>query len=176
MNAGFSDVGDNVIISKLSSLYGVKGVLKNDIRVDDFCILKGEINIGCFVHISAYCSLSGVCGQIVFGDFSGLSNRVSVYTGTDNYAGPFLSNPLVSDDLKDTITGNVSIGEGALIGAHSVILPGVNIGFGATIGALCVVSNSIGDGAICVTAGGRPRVVGQRDLAEIRRKMEIARR
>lgn len=42
----------------------------------------------------------------------------------------------------------VIIGDGAMIGANSVILPGVRIGIGAVVAAGCVVSRSVPDGMV----------------------------
>src|SRR5437773_11127994 len=44
--------------------------------------------------------------------------------------------------------GKVTIGEGAKIGTHSTIMPGVRIGAGATIGAHSFVTKDIPAGAI----------------------------
>lgn len=44
----------------------------NDVRIDDFCILSGNIPIGNFVHIACYTSLIGR-GGIWIGDYVGIS-------------------------------------------------------------------------------------------------------
>lgn len=56
-----------------------------------------------------------------------------------------------------TLCGNVKIGEGAWIGAGSVILPGVNIGCWSVIGAGSVVSKDIPDRVLAV--GNRCKVI-----------------
>ena len=47
-----------------------------------------------------------------------------------------------------TLCGSVSVGEGSLIGAGSVILPGVKVGKWCTIGAGSVVTKDIDDNSI----------------------------
>lgn len=37
--AGFHSVGDNVRVSRKTSFYGVRGVIGNHVRIDDFCII-----------------------------------------------------------------------------------------------------------------------------------------
>ena len=66
-NLGFKFVGKNVSISKKSSFYNISNISVGDnVRIDDFCILSGNINIGSFVHIAAYSSIfSGEKGVFI---------------------------------------------------------------------------------------------------------------
>jgi galactoside O-acetyltransferase len=145
---GFSDVGDNIQISRKCSFYRISGHIGNNVRIDDFCIFKGHIELGSYIHIAAYCSVSGAHAKAVIQDFSTLSNRVSIFTGSDNYAADTLNNSLIPEELTSIKKGPVIIGKGVLIGAHSVILPDVNIGDAASIGAMTVVAKSIPAGGI----------------------------
>jgi len=165
--AGFRSVGSNVRISRKSSLYSMHGTIGDNVRVDDFCILKGSLNIGSFVHISAFSSVSGTRGTVTLCDFSGLANRVSIYTGSDDYSADSLSNPTVPQQFVTTISGDVVIGRAALIGAHSVVLPGVTVGDAASVGALCIVSRSVPPGVIAVAARAAWKAVGIRSVANI---------
>ena len=56
-----------------------------------------------------------------------------------------------------TLCGNVTVGEGAWIGAGSVILPGIKIGKWSIVGAGSVVCKDIPDGVLAV--GNRCRVI-----------------
>ena len=54
-NLGFKKIGSNVLISKKASLYGVSQMeIGDNVRIDDFCILSGNIMLGSNIHISAY--------------------------------------------------------------------------------------------------------------------------
>lgn len=169
---GFAAVGANVRISRKSSFYGIRGTISSHVRVDDFCILKGHVEIGSHVHISAYCSVSGVCGVVKLSDFSTLANRVSIYTASDDYRADALSSSTVPEDLLVTIKGDVILGRAALIGAHSVILPGSIVGDAASVGALCVVHGIIPPGAITVGQAGCLRFQGTRNIGKILRMAE----
>jgi len=166
---GFTAVGTNVRVSRKSSLYGIGGTIGSHVRVDDFCILKGHIEIGSHVHICGYCSVSGVCGVVRLGDFSTLSNRVSIYTGSDDYRADALSSSTVPAGCLLTIKGDVILARAALIGAHSVILPGTVVGEAASIGALCLVHGAIPAGAIAVSQNIGLRFKGTRNIEKILR-------
>lgn len=58
---------------------------------------------------------------------------------------------------QTTLCGNVTVGEGTLIGAGSVVVPGITIGKWCTIGAGTVVINDIPDYATVV--GNPARVI-----------------
>ena len=82
---GFTSIGTNVSVSRKASLYGISGSIGDHVRIDDFCTLKGRIIIGNHVHIAGYCSISGACAEVTIQDFVGIANRVSIYTGSDDY-------------------------------------------------------------------------------------------
>ena len=55
---GFKSIGNNVLISKKASFYNAETmVIGNNVRIDDFCILSGIIEIRDYVHIAAYSGL-----------------------------------------------------------------------------------------------------------------------
>jgi acetyltransferase-like isoleucine patch superfamily enzyme len=174
LNMGFTDVGRNVQVSRLARFYGFKGKIGDHSRIDDFAILKGHVDIGAYVHISSYCLVSGVAGVVKFGDCSTTAAYTAIYTSSDDYKGPFLCNPLVPKEHVNPLTGDVILGEGALVGAHCVILPGASLGDFATVGALCIVNSKMESGELAVTSGP-PRVIGKRDaaiIATLRKRVE----
>jgi acetyltransferase-like isoleucine patch superfamily enzyme len=140
---GFKFVGENVLISRKASLYGVSRIsIGNNVRIDDFCVLSsgsGGIYIGNFVHIAVFASLMGE-GKITLEDFSGISSRVSVYSSNDDYTGEFMSNPTVPKQYTRGIHANVTICRHVLVGAGSIILPGITLREGAVISALSLVN------------------------------------
>ena len=51
---GLKHYGKNVLISRKCSIYSAESIsIGNHVRIDDFCILSGEITIGDYCHISA---------------------------------------------------------------------------------------------------------------------------
>ena len=165
---GFSGVGDNTEISRKCSFYGISGHIGNNVRVDDFCIFKGHVEIGSYVHVAAFCSVSGAFATVELKDFCTLSNRVSIFTGSDDYSAETLNNSQVPDEFTTIRKGPVVVGQAVLIGAHSVILPGVTIGDAGSVGAMAVVTKSIEPGEMA-RATAAVAVVGERkrDVGEI---------
>lgn len=140
---GFSKVGENVQISDRASFYGVNRIaLGSHVRIDDFCVLaagEGGVLIGNYVHIAVGSSLIGA-GKITLSDFSGLSSRISVYSSSDDYSGVSLTNPTVPSEYTGVIHSDVFLGKHVIVGAGSVILPGVVLEEGVAVGALSLVN------------------------------------
>ncbi|MDM8517269.1 acyltransferase [Desulfobacterales bacterium HSG16] len=142
---GFKDVGTEVFISKKTSIYKPETiVIGNKVRIDDFCVLAGGfgIELGSFIHIGCFSALYGGFG-IIMRDFSGLSARVTIYTESDDYSGHSLTNPMTPNEFKPRYhRGQVTLGRHCIVGASTTILPGVTIGDGASIGAHSLVTKN----------------------------------
>ena len=110
----------------------------NNVRIDDFCILSGSIELGSFIHIGAYCALYAI-NHIQMKDFTGLSARCTLYTAMDNFNGDFLISPLTKKEHNNLIGGSIIIEKYSQIGSGTVVFPNVVINEGTAIGALSVV-------------------------------------
>ena len=144
---GFRSIGRNVKIDRNCTIIGLENIfIGSNVRIDGFCTLiaadSGRLEIGSYVHIAAYCSLSAGEG-IKLCDFSGLSQRVSIYTRSDDYSGEYLTNPTVPAMFTGGTRGSVEIGRHTIIGSGSTILPSVQIGEGSSVGAHSLVTRSL---------------------------------
>lgn len=139
---GLRSYGENVLISRNASVYNAGAIdLGSHVRIDDFCVLSagaGGIAIGSFVHVAVYASMIGA-GRIRLEDYSCLSGRVAVYSSSDDFSGEHLTNPMVPDEYRGVRSATVVVQRHALVGAGSIVLPGVTIGEGAAIGAMSLV-------------------------------------
>lgn len=141
---GFKSLGKNVKISRMANIYNVPEVsMGDDSRIDDYCVLKGPLHIGSFVHIPPFCLVSATKEPIIIEDFVNLAYRVSVFSCSDDYSGSSLPGGLIPEEFKTSIHGMVHIQKHAIIGASSVVFPSVTIGEGCSIGALSLVNKSI---------------------------------
>lgn len=168
---GLKIFGEDVKISKRACIYSPENIsIGSHVRIDDYCILSGNIDIGDYVHIAPYCGLYGRYG-IVMEDFSGLSSRVSIYSGTDNYSGMYLTNPTVPDKYKKTYSGKVVLKKHVIIGASSVILPQVIIGEGTAVGSLSLVAKDLEPWKIY---GGVPcKIIKERNKKALKLEKEL---
>ena len=140
---GFRAIGENVLLSRNARFYATeKMTLGDNVRIDDFCLLSGEINLGSFIHISAYSALYGKYG-IEMGDYSGLSPRCTLFSASDDFSGDYLIGPMVDTALTNVTGGRVTIGKYSQLGSGCTVLPGVTIGEGVAVGAMSLVLNDL---------------------------------
>lgn len=140
---GFKSLGNNVFISRYAQLYGPENMeIGNHVRIDDFCILSGNIKIGNYIHISAYSALYGKFG-IEMEDYSGASPRCTIFSATDNFSGNFLIGPMVDSNYTDIIGGKVIIKKFCQLGSGCVVLPNVTIGEGVAVGAMSLINKDL---------------------------------
>lgn len=141
---GFKSCGENVLISRKASIYRVSNIsIGENVRIDDFCILSGNITLGNYIHIGAYSALFGGAKGIEMMDFSGLSSRCVIYAETDDYQGDFLTNPTVSDAYRNVSGGKVTLHKHVIIGSGTCILPDVTLAEGVSVGAMSMVNQSL---------------------------------
>lgn len=143
---GLKSYGKNIKISRKASLYNPEEIsLGNNIRIDDFCILSGKIDIGSYVHVAAYTALYAQYESLTIGDFAGLSSRVAIYTFSDDLIwGISLGNSTIPDEFKAKVDkGPVILEKHAMVGSGSVVLPKTEIKMGAVVGALSLVRGKV---------------------------------
>jgi len=141
---GFAHVGQDVFIWPMAKIVSPESISIGDsVIIDDFVFLMGgeKTAIGSFVHISSFTSIVGG-GEFVMEDFAGLSGGVRIYTGNEDYLGSALTNPAVPFPYRVPIRSFVHIKKHVIIGANAVLLPGVAIGEGAAIGANSLVTKN----------------------------------
>ena len=143
---GIKKIGKNVFIEKSCRILGFDNIeIGNDVRIDSFCNLivhKGYLKISNNVHIGSFCHLVST-GGIEIHDFAGLSQGVKIYSASDDFSGKYMTNPTVQKQFTNVKIKKVIINKHSIIGANSVILPGVIIKDGVAVGALSLVSKSL---------------------------------
>lgn len=139
---GFKRVGYNVKISRKCSIYESSNMtIGNNVRIDDFCILSGKIQLGNNIHIAAYSALYGGTDGIYVEDFANLSSRVSVYSVSDDYSGETMTNPMIPEKYKNVQSAPVFIGRHSIIGSNAVVLPGVIVSEGSSFGSFSFINH-----------------------------------
>jgi dTDP-4-amino-4,6-dideoxy-D-glucose acyltransferase len=174
---GFASVGENVAIDSGARFYGAERIsIGSNVRIDAFVILSagaGGIVIGDHCHLSLGAALLGAA-RIEVGSFVNLSARTTVYSSNDDYLGHALTGPTVPERLRRVTHAPVTIADHVIVGAGSVLLPGVTIGRGAAVGALSLVKRDVAP--LTIVAGSNATVVGQRraDFLELASEIDPA--
>lgn len=167
---GLKSFGKNVLISRKASIYGAENIsIGNNTRIDDFCILSGNIEIGSYVHIAAFCALYGSKGIIVK-DFSGLSAKVIIYSASDDFSGEFLIGPMLPSKFINVTGSTVILEKYVQIGAGSIILPGLTLAEGAVVGAMSLVNKNLDEWTINVGIPAKFLKERKRNILELEKK------
>lgn len=134
-----------------------------------------KFRLGKYSIIEDYSCLNNAVGNIIIGDYCriGLSNTVIGPITIGNRVNISQNVVLIGldhsyqDITKGIIeqgvtTSPIIIGDDTIIGANTVILPGVTIGKHCFIGAGCVVTKDIPD--YCVTVGNPAKIIKQYNI------------
>jgi acetyltransferase-like isoleucine patch superfamily enzyme len=135
--------GKDVIIGKTVRIRKPEEVSIGDgTIIDDFTYISCGMTIGKHCHIASNVSISGSKAHFYMGDYSTLSNHVSVHCASSDYRKMSLDLPSVPKDLQfGGEYGDVVLGDYVVIGAHSCILPSTNLPNGFASGAYTLIKN-----------------------------------
>lgn len=169
---GLKTYGKNVLIGRHVVLYSPSRLsIGNDVRIDDFTIISGNVVLGSFIHISQYCGLYGGDDGIVLEDFTAISSKCSVYAVSDDYTGLSMTNPMIPIKYRPTLISKpVHLGKHAIIGCNSVILPGVDIPEGAAVGSMSLVTRSLEPWSINTGIPAKKKSDRYKDILELEKR------
>jgi galactoside O-acetyltransferase len=160
---GLAAVGRAVRISRHALLFAPERIsLGDNTRVDAFCILSAGtlgIRIGRNVHISAYSAILGR-ETVEIGDFATISARCTIFSSNDDYSGATMANATIPAPYRGSVDAPVTIRRHAIVGAGSIVLPGVTVGESACVGAMSLVKQDVAP--LDMVAGVPARVIGRR--------------
>nr|WP_298372999.1 acyltransferase [uncultured Halomonas sp.] len=140
---GFKKLGKNVKISDKASIYNHDVIEIGDhSRIDDFCVVSGRVSIGRFCHISTQCLIAGGEPGVFMADFCGLAYGTKVFSQSDDYSGATMVSSLVDKKYKNEFFSRVVLEKHVIVGAGSIIFPGVEVKEGCSIGAMTLVNKS----------------------------------
>lgn len=138
---GFKSLGNGVKISTRCAIYDAEKISIGDFsRVDDFCIISGNLKIGKYCHITPQCLMAAGEPGIEIEDFCTFAYGVRVFAQSDDYTGASMTNSLIPKKFKKEIFGKVHIQCQSIIGTGSCVMPGVTVAEGCAIGAMSLVT------------------------------------
>lgn len=166
---GFMSLGKNVKISDRASIYDCEKIeIGDNSRIDDFCVISGKLKIGSFCHITPMCLLAGGTPGIVLSDFVTLAYGVKIFAQSDDYSGETLTNSLIPREFKAEKFESVFLGPHVIIGAGSIVFPGVELREGCSVGAMSLVNKSTEEWGIYMGVPAKRKKDRKRDLLELK--------
>lgn len=134
------------MIHRTANIVGAENIsIGSNTRIDAFASVvctEAPCSIGKHVHISCYAFIAGRAG-VDLEDFSGVAAGVRIFSTCDDFSGDVLTGPTIPPDLTGVQAERVRVGRHSVIGANSVVLPGVSLGDGAIVGALSLVRRNL---------------------------------
>jgi len=168
---GFKKLGRGVKVSDKASIYNPETIEIGDYsRIDDFCIVSGNVKIGRFNHITPMCLVAGGKPGIFFSDFCTLAYGVKVFSQSDDYSGETLVNSLIYTKYKNEKFAAVFLHKHVVVGAGSIIFPGVTVAEGCSIGAMSLVNKSTQEWGIYVGSPARRLKDRKKNLISLEKK------
>ena len=141
---GFLELGHNVKISSKTTVYSADKIkLGSNIRIDDFCVLSGNIAISDNVHLSTHVALTATLEPLIVGKGSTISYGSKLFTASDDFGGDFMFNPTYDLSERNVVHAPIVIEEFVAIGALCTVMPGSLLGNGVAVGAMSLVKGSL---------------------------------
>lgn len=134
-------LGGNAIVGKSVRVRRPELVRIGDYTiVDDFTYISGGFEIGRFGHVAPNVNLVGARGFIRAGDFVGIACGCCLYATSSDYLNASLDLPGVPVEYHfGGSTEDVVLGDHVLLGAHTIVLPGVVLPEGVATAAHTVL-------------------------------------
>lgn len=110
--------------------------------IDDFTYISTPLKIGKCCHIAAGVNISGGGGSVEFGNYVAVSAGCSIHAASSEYIRASLDYPSVPVEKRfGGIIGDIKFDDFVILGAHSIVLPGVHLPQGFASGAKTIVRN-----------------------------------
>lgn len=175
----FLKLKDN-ILSKIVSLYShkqrFKSFNKNAVRIGRNSVIQGDVKIGYGTSIKSAFIHGGVDG-VEIGRYCAIAYNLRIRptnhsTQFANLQSYFLKLHKIDHSVHGLSKGKIKIGHNVWLGDNIIILPGVSIGNGAIVGAGSIVTKDIP--AYSMAVGNPAKVIKNRFDVEMIEFLEVA--
>ena len=135
-------LGKSAIVGKTVRIRKPARVKVGDFSIiDDFTYISCGLTVGCYTHIGAGGVLIGGDAHITIGDFVNIAPGCRIVAASNDFTGGGLVGPTIPEEFAaKSIIADVRIGDHALFGTGTVILPGCHIPEGMSTGAITLVT------------------------------------
>jgi galactoside O-acetyltransferase len=140
----FKSLGHDVMIHERVTLVDIENIsIGSHVRIDPDVVLlaTGPLTIGCYTHIAASVFIAANAG-FEMKNFANIAHGARIYTINDDYSGEHLMGPTIPVDLLGLSHAAVLMDEHTIVGAGSIVLPGVTLAQGSVLGALSLIGRS----------------------------------
>jgi galactoside O-acetyltransferase len=103
--------------------------------IDDFTYISCAIEMGAYSHIASNVTIAGGGAKVRIGEFCGIAAGSSIHAISSDYISASFELPSIPEGYRSGGEAqDVDIADHVLIGAHSVVMPGVRLpeGFACT--------------------------------------------
>jgi len=109
--------------------------------VDDFTYISCALTTGSYCHIAPNVTISGGSGRVTLGNFVGISCGSSIHPMSEDYVSASFQMPCIPKELQfGAVCGDIVMEDYALLGARSVVLPGVHLPEGFASAAQTIIA------------------------------------
>lgn len=142
---GFKSIGKDVRVSKNAIIRNPENVsIGNHVAIDPFVYISVSLDVGDYVHISRYVSISGPkeCFCCLEG-FNGIAEGCRLIVGSDDFSGESLLGPTIPIQYRKVTLGKIILQKHAQLATNVVVFPNVIIGEGSVVGACSLVTKTL---------------------------------
>jgi dTDP-4-amino-4,6-dideoxy-D-glucose acyltransferase len=138
-------VGPKAIIGKTVRIRKPKRVRVGACSIiDDFTYVSSGLVVGKYTHIGAGGVLIGGDATIHIGDFVNIAPGCRLVAASHDFTGGDLVGPTIPPEFAGkSIVADIHVGDHALLGTGTVVLPGTTIPEGVATGALTLLAPNI---------------------------------
>jgi acetyltransferase-like isoleucine patch superfamily enzyme len=135
-------LGKGAIIGKTVRIRKPEEAVIGDYTIiDDFTYISCTLITGSYCHIGPNVTISGGGGKVTMGNFSGIACGGSIHAMSEDYVSASFQLPSIPKELQFGAIGeDIVIGDYVLLGANSVVLPGVHLPTGFASAAHTIVA------------------------------------
>ncbi len=161
----FNKKGEDVFISPQALIKRPELCeLGSHIAIDNGVTISTSLVMGDYIHISPFVVvIGGAKSKLILEDFSFLASGTKVVCGSEDYVDGGLVGPVIPEEYRVLNYTTVTFKRFSGCGVNCSILPGVTVGEGAVIGAGSVLTKDAEPWTVYVGSPARPVKVRKRE-------------
>lgn len=139
--AALAGLGTGAIIGRLVRLrYPEQCSIGDYAILDDFTYCSAALTIGAWSHLGANCNLIGGGAKIVIDEFVNVAPGCTLIAASHDYEFGGLAGPAIPPEYRGvSVVDEITLADHVLLGAGTVVLPGVHLPEGVATGAMTLV-------------------------------------